>query len=76
MITITLELTPEQAAALKRFSSNVSYEKANSALYPHVSSKIRDGQVSDILTAFSRVYRALADAQVSSFPWIDTGRVI
>lgn len=74
MITIRLELTPDAAAALKRFAEKVTFEEASGVLYPHVKAEIRSDQASQIISAFAQLDTALADANVSSWPWIDTGR--
>lgn len=73
-VRLTLELTPEQAAALKRFAEKVSYEQASAVLYPHVSADIRANQATAILIALDRLDEALCEAAVGSWPWIDTGR--
>lgn len=75
MPRLTVELTPECAAALKRFAEKVSYDQASAVLYAHVRADIRAKQTNDILVALSAVYESLADAEVHSWPWIDTGRV-
>ncbi len=74
LICLTIELTPQAAAALKRFAEKVSFEQASAALYPHVSANIRASQAHDILIALDKVDKALADANVHSWPWIDTGQ--
>lgn len=74
MITIRLELTPEAAAALKRFAEKVSFADAAAVLYPHVKAEIRSDQASQIISAFAQLDTALEDAHVSSWPWIDCGR--
>lgn len=75
MVTVTLELTPETAAALKRFAEKVSHEQAKSVLYGHVKADIRSEQASQILSAFGQLDFALTGAGVRTWPWIDTGRV-
>jgi len=72
-IRVTLELTANQAAALKRFADKVSYTHASSVLYPHLGADIRSGQVGDILSAFAELEKALIYSHVSAWPWIDTG---
>lgn len=74
MITLTLELTPAAAAALKRFAEKVTFQVATAVLYPHVDAAIRADQASQIVSAFAQLDTALSDAHVSSWPWIDTGR--
>jgi len=73
-VRVTLELSPEGAAGLKRFAEKVSHEQATSVLYPHVKAAIRSEQAYAIINAFADLERALAEADVSSWPWIDTGR--
>lgn len=74
MITIRLELTPDAAAALKRFAEKVSFADAAGVLYPHVKAQIRTEQASQIISAFAQLDTALEEARVSSWPWIDSGR--
>jgi hypothetical protein len=73
-VVLRLELTPGEAAALMRFAEKISYEQAQSVLYPHLETALRAEQASQIIAAFDMLSAALADAQVSSWPWIDTGR--
>jgi hypothetical protein len=73
-VRLTLELTPAAAAALKRFAEKISFEQASSVLYGHVKADLRSEQASEIVAAFGVLDTALADADVSSWPWIDTGR--
>lgn len=73
---LTVDLSPEQAAGLRRFAEKVSHEMAVSVLYGHVMSDIRINQISQILAAFGALEVALSDADVSSWPWIETGQVL
>ena len=73
-VTITVELTPEQAAGLARFAEKTGWEEAMAVLYPHVDRDVRCDQTHSILEALSRVDKALADAGVATWPWIDGGR--
>jgi hypothetical protein len=72
-ITLILELTRNQAAALKRYAHKISHTDAMSVLYTHVNACVRAEQVADIQSAFPRVENALAQSHVSTWPWIDTG---
>jgi len=72
-LTLTLELTPTQAAALRRFADKVSSTHATSVLYPHISASVRSGQAADIVSAFYQLEKALIESRVSAWPWIDTG---
>jgi hypothetical protein len=74
-VRIILDLTPEQAAGLKRFADKVSYEDAQGVLYPHVSKQIRDEQAYQIIAAFSEITVKLIRANVRDFHWKETGRV-
>lgn len=73
-LRITVELTPEQAAGLKRFAEKVGHSDAKAVLYPHLKPSLRDDQAYEIIYAFSAVEKALSDAGVTSWPWIETGR--
>lgn len=74
-VTVTLELSREAAAGLLRFADKVTHSEARAVLYPHVQLEIRSEQASQIIEGFSVLERALADAGVTSWPWIETGRV-
>ena len=74
IVRVTLELTPDAAAAMKRFAEKISFEQALSVLYPHLSRELRSDQASQIIAAFCTLDTALAAANVSSWPWIDTGK--
>lgn len=68
---ITVELTADQAAGLKRFAEKVGHSDALAVLYGHVSKDIRDEQAHSIICGFAALEKALAD--VPTFPWIETG---
>jgi hypothetical protein len=71
---LTLNLTDTQAAALKRFAEKVSLDQTASVLYPHLSKELRADQAYEILYAFAALDDALGNANVHSWPWIETGR--
>jgi hypothetical protein len=73
VIRVTLELSPEAAAGLKRFADKVTHEDAKQVLYPHVRADVRTEQAYSILEAFAEITARLADARVRDWPWIDTG---
>ena len=73
-VTIRLTLTAEAAAGLKRFSDKVTHEVAQSVLYGHVQEAIRGEQAGAILGGFGALARALEEAGVRSWPWIETGK--
>jgi len=72
-VTVSLTLSPERAAGLKRFAEKVSHDQALSVLYPHVGAELRSEQADQIIGAFAQLETALADAGVRSWPWIETG---
>lgn len=73
--TITVTLTAEQAAGLRRLCDKISHEHAQQFLYPHVSKDIRSDQAYQMLQAFDQIGEALDDAKApSTWPWLDTGR--
>jgi hypothetical protein len=74
VVRITFELHPENAAGLKRFAEKVSHADAMAVLYPHVERDIRDNQAYQIIEAFGVLEKALAEANVASWPWIETGK--
>ncbi len=70
---ITVELTANEAAALARLCEKFHHGHAQSYLYGHVSTEIRSDQAYDMIRATDRVAKALADANVRGWPWIETG---
>ncbi len=74
-VIVSLELSREAAAGLRRFADKVGHSDAAAVLYPHVKAEIRDEQAYAIVEAFGLLQRALADAGVATWPWIETGHV-
>lgn len=70
-VRVVLELTPGQAAGLKRLADKLGHAEALAVLYPHIPRAIRDEQATEILTALAKVHRELEAVPV--WPWIDTG---
>lgn len=73
-VNVTLELDPGQAAGLKRFAEKVSHSDAMAVLYPHVKRDVRSEQATEIIAAFAALERALGDAGIKSWPWVESGR--
>jgi len=73
MIRITLELEPGDAAALKRFAEKTGHSEALAVLYPHRPRHLRDEQASQIVRAIGILDAALGEANVASWPWVETG---
>lgn len=71
---ITLELSPERAAALCRFMDKMSFSMAREVLYPHVPADVREDQACEIVHACSDVHKALTEAGVSGWPWVESGQ--
>lgn len=69
-ITLHLDLTQTEAAALYRLCDKVSYQTARSVLYAHLPKATLDRQTSEILNAARLVERDLANAGVSAHPWV------
>lgn len=74
-VRITLELEPEQAAALHRLCDKLGHEQAMAFLYDHVSKPIRVRQAYSMLEAVGLVQRELEDVHVGHWPWIESGEV-
>jgi len=74
-VNVVLRLTPTQAAALKRFAEKTDYDRAGSVLYAHKPKLQRDDQTHEILVALTQLEKALGDAGVNSWPWVETGAV-
>jgi len=72
-VTLRVELTPREAAGLKRLADKTGWSEAMAVLYPHIDQEIRDDQTRDILRALSCIHEALEAVNVSSFPWIACG---
>jgi hypothetical protein len=73
-VRLTLELSPSQAAGLKRFAEKVTHADAMAVLYPQRPREQRADQAYEILDAFAALERLLDEAGVHSWPWIETGR--
>lgn len=74
LITITLELEPNHAAALHQLCRKMGHTDALQYLQPQVSREIRQDQAYDIVHGCAALERALERAHVNYWPWIDTGR--
>ena len=72
-VEIRVRLTSGEACALKRFVEKVGYAEAMAVLYTHVKGVVRQEQASEILEALRHVERALNEANINSWPWIETG---
>ena len=70
-IKITVELDPDEAAALARMCEKFTHSDATAYLYPHLPKDIRNTQAYQMVHATARVYAALADAGVRGWPWVD-----
>lgn len=75
MISITLELEPGDAAALKRLVEKIGHSEALAVLYTHRPRELRNEQASQIVRAVGLLDRALQQSRVSSWPWVETGEV-
>jgi len=72
-INLHVDLTPGEAAGLKRFADKTGWSEAMAVLYPHLDQQIRDDQAREILLALGHIHSGLVSMNVSSFPWIDCG---
>lgn len=70
-ITLTLELEPNAAAALHRLCEKFGHRDALAFLYPHVSRETRSAQAYDMVGTCGVVQKALEDAGVGHWPWIE-----
>jgi hypothetical protein len=73
-ITLRVDLTPGEAAGLKRLADKTGWSEAMAVLYPHVHKEVRGDQAREILRALAHIHEALQTMNVSSFPWINCGR--
>lgn len=74
MIRVTFEIEPGDAAALKRLLEKTGHEQALGVLYGHRPRHLRDEQASQIIRAVAVIDRALEQANVRSWPWVETGQ--
>jgi hypothetical protein len=72
-VILCVELTPGEAAGLKRLADKTGWSEAMAVLYPHIGEDIRGDQAREILRALARIHEALQTVKVSSFPWISCG---
>lgn len=72
-VFLVVELSPDEAAGLKRFADKVTHASAMEVLYPHVKRDIRDEQAYNIMNAFRSIEKALQTQHVRDWPWIETG---
>ena len=74
-VSVTIEFSPVQAAALVRLCDKLSHEDAKRFLYPHVPADLRAEQAYAMVQAAAAVHKALIKAGARSWPWLDTGEV-
>ncbi len=72
LVKIALELQPNHAAALHQLCRKMGYTNALQFLQPHVSREIRSDQAYDIVHGCAALERALEEAHVNYWPWIET----
>lgn len=72
-VTLTVELTPELAAALKWVAEKLTHDDCMQHTYAHRPKEERVERAYEMLDALREIEKAL-DA-VRSWPWIETGRV-
>ena len=72
-VSITVELPPDQAAALARICDKFCWSDADQYLYPHVAKDIRHEQSYQMMHALVRLEKALVQAGVRAWPWVETG---
>jgi hypothetical protein len=72
-LQIKIELTANQAAALRRLCDKFGHSDAKQFLYPHLPAELRSDQAYDMVHAVSKIESALADKRISAWPWIDSG---
>lgn len=73
-VKITLELEPNQAAALHQVCRKMGHVDAMRFLQPHLGRELRSDQAYDIVHGFSKLQDALEDAGVNYWPWIESGK--
>ena len=72
-LQITLTIEPAAAAALHRLADKLGHSDAMQFLYPHLPRELRSNQAYEMVGACGVLQKALADAGVGSWPWIETG---
>lgn len=73
-VRITVELDPEEAAALARLCEKFHHFHADQFLYPHVDEAIRRLQRDHMLGATCVVEKALLKVGVRGWPWVESGQ--
>ena len=74
-VTLTVELKPQEAAALARLCDKFTHSHAAQFLYPHVDANIRRDQADHMADATGVLEKALGKAGVNAWPWIECGQV-
>jgi len=72
VLQISVELWPAEAAALMRLCEKLGHSDAVAYLYPHVAKEIRREQAYQMVRAAARLHKALEEAAVHTWPWIET----
>lgn len=72
-VTVTVELRPELAAALKWIAEKLTHDDCTQHTYAHRPKEERIERAYEMLDALREVEKALG--HVRSWPWIETGRV-
>lgn len=71
-----IELTANQAAALHRLCDKLTHSDAQNYLYGHISKELRSDQAYDMVRAAAGLQKALEEANVRGWPWVETGRAV
>jgi hypothetical protein len=72
-LKLQIELTENQAAALRRLCDKFGHSEAKAFLYPHLPADLRRDQAYDMVHAVSKIDTALTEKRISAWPWIDSG---
>jgi hypothetical protein len=72
-VNVTVTLEPGAAAALHRLCDKFGHDDAMRLLYPHLPRELRSDQAYEMVGAAGVVQKALEDAGVRHWPWIETG---
>lgn len=73
MVILQVELSPEQAAALKWVTEKLTHSDCMQHTYGHRPKQERIDRAYEMLDALCEVGKALSN--VRSWPWIETGKL-
>jgi hypothetical protein len=71
-LRLVIEVSPTEAAALKRLADKFGHTDAQAYLYAHLPKELRSDQAYDMVRAMAAVEKALEEADVAAWPWVES----